>query len=113
VFPLGDLEFLGLFGLPGLLDDFLPGILDVFLPPFFRVWASPGNFFQISRGFFFRIRGLYSKGWRIILDFVFLRFGIFFWILSCGACCLLVPWRQPVYSLASIHFPEFKRFLGV
>jgi hypothetical protein len=24
-----------------------------------------------------------------------------------GACCLLVPWRQPVYSLVYIHFPEF------
>ena len=35
LFPLGDLEFLGLLGLPGLLDDFLPGLLDVFLPPFF------------------------------------------------------------------------------
>ena len=42
----------------------------------------------------------------------FLRFGIFFWILSCGACCLLVPWRQPVYSLVSIHFPEFSTFFG-
>ena len=32
LFPLGDLEFLGLLGLPGLLDDFLPGLLEVFLP---------------------------------------------------------------------------------
>ena len=35
LFPLGDLEFRGLFCLPGLLDGFLPGLLDVFLPPFF------------------------------------------------------------------------------
>ena len=27
-----------------------------------------------------------------------------------GACCLLVPWRQPVHSLVSIHFPEFFAF---
>ena len=24
-----------------------------------------------------------------------------------AAFCLLVPWRQPVYSLASIHFQSF------
>ena len=34
LFPFGDLEFLGLLGLPGLLDDFLPGLLDAFLPFF-------------------------------------------------------------------------------
>ena len=34
LFPFGDLEFLVLLGLPGLLDDFLPGLLDVFLPFF-------------------------------------------------------------------------------
>ena len=52
-----------------------------------------------------RVYPLYTDG--ELFCFFSLRFGIFFWILSCGACCLLVPWRQPVYSLASIHFPGF------
>ena len=30
---------------------------------------------------------------------------------SGAACCLLVPWCQPVYSLASIHFQSFIFFL--
>ena len=35
----------------------------------------------------------------------FLRFVFF--DLRGGACCLLVPWRQAVYSVVSIHFPRF------
>ena len=35
----------------------------------------------------------------------FSEFCVFFDLR--GGACLLVPWRQPVYSLVSIHFPEF------
>ena len=43
--------------------------------------------------------------------FFFLSF-VFLFDLSGGACCLLVPWCQPVYSLVPIHFPEFQTFFG-
>ena len=36
----------------------------------------------------------------------FSEFWDFFFDLRGGACCLLVPWRQPLNSLVSIHFPE-------